>query len=151
MEIQYSCPQCDSTIRASLNESTSVLACSTCTSEIEVPAGALSGGHPCRCLVCPSRDLFVRKAFPQRLGVAIVVAGFGASCVSWYFYWTYLTFAILFATALVDVILYAIVGEVVSCYRCGAIYRGLDEFEQYGRFDLETHERYRQEAARLSQ
>ena len=36
-----------------------------------------------RCLVCPSADLFLRKDFPQRLGVGIVVVGLLASCVTW--------------------------------------------------------------------
>ncbi len=33
------------------------------------------------------------------------------------------TFAILFATALIDVVLYLIVPDALMCYRCGAMYR----------------------------
>ena len=60
-----------------------------------------------------------------------------------------LTFVILAASALIDVLLYQIVGNALVCYRCEAHYRFLPGLEQYAPFDLEIHERYRQEAARL--
>ncbi len=56
----------------------------------------------------------MRKDFPQRLGVAIVVTGFIASSIAWSQYMTLLTFGILFATALIDVVLYLIVGEALD-------------------------------------
>jgi hypothetical protein len=40
-------------------------------------------------------------------------------------------------------------GESLTCYRCGAQYRGFEEIERHGGFDLEIHERYRQLAARM--
>lgn len=101
------------------------------------------------CLVCGSRDLFVRKDFPQRLGVGLVVVGFIASSIAWSQYMTLLTFGILFATALVDVLLYLIVGEALVCYRCQAQYRMVEGVEHHRAFSLETHERYRQQAARI--
>ena len=55
------------------------------------------------------------------------------------------------ATALVDVLLFVLVGETLVCYRCGAEYRDLDSMAAHGPFSLETHERYRQQAARLAQ
>jgi hypothetical protein len=64
---------------------------------------------------------------------------------------TVLTFAILFATALVDLVLYIVVGDALLCYRCGAQYRNVEQMEEHSGFNLETHERYRQQAARLKQ
>ena len=61
------------------------------------------------------------------------------------------TFAILFVTALVDLVLYIVMGESLTCYRCHAQYRGFEEIELHGGFDLETHERYRQMAARMKE
>jgi hypothetical protein len=101
-----------------------------------------------RCLVCPSAELFARKDFPQRLGVGIVVAGFAASCVTWGMRLLVPTFAILFATALVDVLLYLFMPECLTCYRCGARYSGDSVAADHGGFDLETHEKHRQRAAR---
>lgn len=62
-----------------------------------------------------------------------------------------LSFAILFGTALIDVILYIVMGNLLECYRCHAQYRGLGDMAAHGSFNLEVHERFRQEAARLEQ
>jgi hypothetical protein len=83
------------------------------------------------------------------LGVALVVLGFVGSSIAWANYYVLWTFAILFVTALVDLLLYIVMGESLTCYRCSAQYRGFEEIERHGGFDLETHERYRQMAARM--
>jgi len=100
------------------------------------------------CVVCRSPDLFIRKDFPQWLGVLIVVIGFAASSVAWYYHQIEWTFGILFATAAIDVVLYLLMGEALVCYRCGAHFRNVGSVDQHSGFDLETHERYRQAAAR---
>ena len=91
----------------------------------------------------------MRKDFPQRLGVTIVIAGLVASCVAWYGHRVILTFVILLLSALVDLVLYWVMGSVLECYRCHAQYRGVNNLQQHGGFNLETHERYRQQAKRL--
>ncbi|HVX11868.1 MAG TPA: hypothetical protein VHC22_11855 [Pirellulales bacterium] len=134
----------------SVHPGDSCVTCPNCHFEIGQPPDAWDQGRLTRCLVCPSTDLFVRKNFPQRLGLAIVTLGFALSCVTWFFYWTTLTFAVLCATALADFVLYLVVGDALVCYRCGAMYRRLSSPSPHGAFDLETHERYRQQAARLA-
>jgi hypothetical protein len=126
------------------------LVCPQCRQPIEVPPGALAEGKLRRCLVCPSTDLFVRKDFPQRLGVGIVAAGIVGSCITWGMALPLATFAILFATAAADVVLYLIVPDALNCYRCGATYRTAEGTGEHGPFNLETHERYRQQAARMA-
>jgi hypothetical protein len=101
-----------------------------------------------RCVVCCGTDLFVRKDFPQRLGVSIVILGFAVSCVTWYYHQVILTFGVLFATALLDVLLYLLMPDLLECYRCHAQYRGVANLGQHAPFALETHEKYRQLAAR---
>ena len=91
----------------------------------------------------------MRKDFPQQLGVGIVITGFVASTVAWYYHRVLLSFGVLFATALIDVILYVVMGNVLECYRCHAQYRGLASLEGHAGFDLEIHEKYRQQAARM--
>lgn len=125
--------------------------CAHCGLQLNVPGDAWADGLLRRCLACPSRDLFVRKDFPQRLGVAIVATGFALSSVAWYYYEPLWAFAFLFATALIDVALYMFMGDAINCYRCGAQYRGVPEIERYSAFSLETHERYRQEKIRLGE
>jgi hypothetical protein len=126
------------------------MGCRHCGQLVKVPAGAISGGQVNRCLVCPSTELYARKDFPPRLGVALVMAGFVGSSIAYANYHVLWSFAILFGTALVDLVLYLVMGESLVCYRCQAQYRGFEQIERHGGFDLETHERYRQLAARLN-
>lgn len=163
MRITYACPSCDATVSIPGVETARVLTCQRCGTGVQVPADAVTwvnaaGGHAepgdgiailRRCMVCPSTELFVRKDFPQRLGVGIVVAGLAASCVTWAWQMLLPTFAILFGTALVDVVLYLVMPECLTCYRCAARYRGAAG--SHGAFDLETHERHRQQRIRLAE
>lgn len=150
MKITHACPNCGQVARRELPAPVSELECA-CGHSIAVDNGAVEGGRVTRCAVCPSRELFVRKDFSQRLGVTIVVAGLAASCIPWYFGNWFGTFAILFATALADVLLYLFVGNVLQCYRCHAEYRGLPDLAGHAPFSLEVHERHRQQQARLEQ
>jgi hypothetical protein len=79
----------------------------------------------------------------------LVVIGFIGSSIAWANYQVGLSFAILFVTALIDLGLYIVMGESLTCYRCHAQYRGFEENPVHTGFDLETHERYRQMAARM--
>ena len=162
MRITYACPACHATVTHDGADRGGELACPQCAAVVPVPADAIAwigpdGGAAAagsgrlrlrRCMVCPGTELFARKDFPQRLGVAIVVAGFAASCVTWAWQLLIPTFAILFGTALVDVVLYMLMPECLTCYRCGARYRGDGVADAVGGFDLETHEKHRQQVAR---
>jgi hypothetical protein len=151
MNVSFTCPTCEGSARAPVTSDSAAIRCPRCNQEITVPPEAIRGTRISRCLVCPSTELYARKDFPQRLGVALVVTGFVASSIAWANYQVLLTFAILFFTALVDLVLYVVMGESLTCYRCHTQYRGFEDIELHGGFDLETHERYRQMAARLKQ
>ena len=163
MRITYACPACQTTAQLDGIESRDALECPACHAVLTIPAGAIDltaqgGPQLQRCLVCPSQELFVRKDFPQRVGVAIVVAGLAASCVAWANRELIATFGILFGTALLDVVLFFVMPNCLSCYRCAARYNGAGvgaEPEkspsgggQFGSFNLETHEKHRQIVAR---
>lgn len=149
MNVTYSCPSCGHAVRETVTAESSALDCPHCHQKVAIAAGSIDKQRLTRCLVCPSRDLYARKDFPQRLGVALVIFGFVASSIAWANYHVLWSFAILFATALVDLLLYIVMGESLTCYRCSAQYRGFEDIELHGGFDLETHERYRQMAARM--
>jgi len=151
MNATFVCPSCHQAERAEFAAADAELSCPNCGRSFPVSSEAIDGGRLKRCLVCPSVDLYVRKDFPQRLGVGLVLFGLAASCVAWGFHHTYLTFAILFATAMIDLALYLVVPNTLMCYRCGAQYRGTAELESHGPFNLETHERHRQQKARLAE
>jgi hypothetical protein len=155
MKLNFPCAQCDTTVRAEFAADEAdpphEVSCANCDRTVTLAADAATDGYLHRCLVCPSQDLFIRKDFPQGLGVAIVSVGLALSCIPWYFQWWYVTYAILFGTALVDLVLYLTMGNLVECYRCHAQYRDVAEIEQHAKFDLETFEKYRQQEARLKQ
>ncbi len=150
MQVAFSCPRCEAANFADAQVETEKISCSLCEQDLQIPPQAYDGIRLHRCLVCPSTDLFVRKDFPQRLGVLIVTVGLLASCVAWAFHQLYLTFAILFATAFIDVVLYVVVPDALMCYRCGAMYRGVAGLEEHESFNLEIHERHRQQKIRLA-
>jgi hypothetical protein len=77
--------------------------------------------------------------------------GFVISSIFWYYRMPLWTYGVLFATALIDVVLYFTVGNVLHCYRCQAQYRGVPGLENHGGFDLETHEKHRQQKIRLAE
>jgi hypothetical protein len=149
MNVTFDCPHCEASARVDVPEGGRSLACPSCTKTLRFPDGAWSGGRLSRCVVCPSTDLFLRKDFPQRLGVAVVLLGIVSSTIAYYFGRIYLTYGLLFACAAIDFVLYYVVGQALVCYRCHAHYRMLPGLDGHAPFNLETHERYRQEAARL--
>ena len=151
MNVTYTCPQCEETARSDFDAVSTRITCPWCAHAVDIPPAAVHGREITRCLVCPSTDLYVRKDFPQRLGVLLVAIGVVGSSIAWAYVNVFWTFAILFATALADLGLFLIVGNALMCYRCHAQYRGVEQMDVHGAFDLETHERYRQMAARLEQ
>ena len=56
---------------------------------------------------------------------------------------------ILLAFGLLDYVFYAVMPDVLVCYRCKARYRHSAGESAVPKFNLETHERYRQEEIRL--
>lgn len=148
MNVTFACPECDQTTRQEVEPATRQVVCTSCQHAIAVllPTEPLH-----RCLICGCNELFVRKNFSQRLGLTIVVTAMVLSSIAWGFHWRYTTYGILFAAALIDVILYFRVGNLLQCYRCRAEYRGLPELDQGAPFNLETHEKFRQQAARLAE
>jgi DNA-directed RNA polymerase subunit RPC12/RpoP len=97
-----------------------------------------------RCPRCGCRDLFVRKDFPQKLGLAIVVVAAAA------FLWLassrthfYLGAIVLLAAALIDAALYAFVPTITVCYRCRAEFRDAPRNPAHQGFELAIAEKYR--------
>ena len=85
------------------------------------------------------------------MGVTIVATGFVLSSIAWYYHMIVATFAILLLTAAIDICLYLFMGEVLECYRCHAQYRGVGNLDSKEAFNLEIHEKHRQQQARLKQ
>jgi len=151
MNVAFRCPQCDQIGRVEFDAGTRELACPNCPAKWPIPAGVVAEEKLWQCLVCPSTELYVRKDFSQQLGVAIVVAGCVVSSVFLFYRWIYWSYAALFATALIDAVVYLFAGNLLHCYRCQALYRGVPGLDNHGGFDLETHEKHRQQKIRLAE
>lgn len=94
-----------------------------------------------RCAVCGGGELFVRKDFPQRLGVAIV-AVFGLAAIYFFRISVMHAWGVLALAAMLDLVIYALVGKVTTCYACRAEYRKCDLNPRHEGFDLATSEKY---------
>ena len=95
------------------------------------------------CPACEGVEFFIRKDFPQRLGLAIVIiAGLtslwllGRNVI-----WAY---GVLIGAVVVDFLIYWFIPKVTVCYRCRAEFRDLQLNSSHGGFDLATAEKYRQ-------
>jgi hypothetical protein len=98
-----------------------------------------------KCPKCDCRDMFIRKDFPQRLGLAIVIiAGV-----------TFLILAanprlfcmgvmVLLVAMAVDALLYAFVPKITVCYKCRSEFRDCAINPEHEGFELAVGEKYRQ-------
>lgn len=150
MRLTCNCPQCEQPMTVQVDAESRRLECPHCGAATMAPADAVGPDGPTRCLVCPGAELYLKKDFPQKIGFAVVVVASIASAIAWYNYQFVAAFAILFVMAAIDLVLALTMPEALVCYRCGAQYRGLtsEQLRRHERFDLEVHERYRQERAR---
>ena len=96
------------------------------------------------CPNCGCRDLFVRKDFPQKLGLAIVVVAAVAFLVlaasRQHFH---LGVIVLVAAAVIDALLYAFVGKMTVCYKCRGEFRDAPINPEHEGFELAVAEKYR--------
>src|SRR5437763_4140111 len=96
------------------------------------------------CPKCGCRDLFIRKAFPQKLGLAIVIVAGVAFVIlaAWRAYF-YVGALVLIAAAFIDSVLYWIVPKLTVCYRCRAEFRDVPVNPRHHGFELAVGEKYR--------
>lgn len=129
----------------------SAVRCGECTWSRDEGRGDFSAGQLGRCRICGCQDLWRQKDFPPALGLSIVVTAAILSCIAWALYQPLVALGILMSAALIDMLLYAFMGDMLVCYRCGARHRKVSMHEQHPGFDLETAERYRQQDLRQRQ
>lgn len=73
------------------------------------------------------------------------------SSIAWAGHRPALALGILMAFALVDLLLYTFMGDMLVCYRCRARHRKTAMDDQHPAFSLEVAERYRQQERRSQQ
>lgn len=150
MHVVFDCPKCQASSRAELPPGGAKVQCSACDWSRAIPPGAASSKIPQQCLICGCNDLWRQKDFPQGLGLLFVALGALISTIAWAYHMPLTALGTLMGFAALDLLLYAFMRDVLVCYRCRARYRDATLDADYPRFNLETAERYRQEAARLT-
>lgn len=104
----------------------------------------LVGSHQITaCPACQGSEFFIRKDFPQLLGLAIVVAAGLASIwlLGRNLLWAY---GVLILALAVDFLIYWFIAKVTVCYKCRAEFREMPLNPSHGGFSLATAEKYRQ-------
>jgi len=151
MQLIYQCPKCDSPNIEVISTTTTGLACSARDWSREITAADIENDCPKHCLCCGNEDLWRQKDFPQGLGLLMVLTGGILSTIAWAYVEPVWALGILLVFAAIDMILYAVMNDVLVCYRCRARHRKANIQDDHPRFDLELNERYRQEEIRLAE
>jgi len=94
-----------------------------------------------RCAVCNGTELFVRKDFPQALGFGIVIV-FGLIAIYYFTVSVVIAWSVLAGAVLLDLVIYAFLGKVTTCYACRAEYRKCNLNPAHEGFDLASSEKY---------
>jgi DNA-directed RNA polymerase subunit RPC12/RpoP len=126
MHITARCPKCDARLPVAVADPPPAITCGRCGRDIplDVTAEVRADRQVDRCPVCGGAELYARKDFNPRIGVAVVAIG---ALVSATFYWfgrDLIAYGILGAAALIDLVVYGRLKEVTVCYRCHAEFRG---------------------------
>jgi hypothetical protein len=133
-EIAFACSHCGEETLAGLDGRGR---CRSCGREtlLDLSAALRDERRVDRCPACSGTQLYVQRDFNQRAGLAIVVLGAVLAPFTPFY-------SSLFAAALLDAALYALLPEITVCYRCQAHFRGFHRNPQHQAFDLHLAEQY---------
>lgn len=123
---------------------TAAVTCS-CGWQRDEGLGDFKDGGICRCRICGCEDLWRQKDFPPGLGLFFVAMGVVLSSAAWAWHQPAVALGILMGFALIDLVLYTVMGDMLVCYRCRSRHRKSSLDDQHDKFDLEVAERYRQQ------
>lgn len=151
MRISFHCPSCGKHSESPCSTAERTVRCGECDWSRTAAEDELTDDVPHVCLVCGNRDLWRQKDFSQRLGVLMVILGAVLSSIAWWYHRPLTALGILMGFALLDLVLFVVMPDVLVCYRCRARHRGAGADSEHGGFDHELAERYRQEQLRLKQ
>lgn len=126
MNLTLICPECAGRLPLAAAEAPNAVECGACGRAIPLAvSGKVRAGEEVDvCPVCEGGDVYVRKDFDPKLGLAVIVAG---ALVSAGFYWygmDLVAYGVLGGAALLDLFVYGRLRDVEVCYRCHAEFRG---------------------------
>ena len=139
MEINTFCPECGNGIFLSEMPKPGFIPCKRCGKGREsAGSGELDAqGAVQKCGICGCQEFYQQKDFNTKLGLWLIVLMAVLALV--FNRWL---IPILVVFAVFDLVLYFSLPNIVLCYSCRAIYRGLPISDKVGGFDLKIHDRY---------
>ena len=97
-----------------------------------------------KCPQCGCSDLFIRKDFPQKIGLSIVIiAGIVFLALASSRQHFYIGVLVLLVAAVIDAALYWFVPKITVCYRCRGEFRDVPINPEHEGFELAIGEKYR--------
>lgn len=147
MHVTFRCPKCDQSQRSGDCRVGGAVECS-CGWKQPISEGDATGSAPNHCLVCGTLDLWRQKDFPPVLGILCVATGAISALTAWYYHRPVIALSILMGFAILDMLLYNFMSDVLVCYRCRARHGQVD-LSGRDAYDHELGERYRQEEIRM--
>ena len=147
MKATFACPSCDQPDAVAVDQP-SDWQCHACDHRLRLNAAELALPT---CAVCGNHELYKKKDFPHWLGMTILVTALILSTLTYYWYEKWWSWSFLIGSALIDGVMYLMVGDVLVCYRCEAHYRGFTTRDAHQPFEIAIGERYRQEKIRKEQ
>ncbi len=150
MHIIFQCPVCGKQSLFSPTPPTQAVQCE-CGWTRDEGQDDFRDGTLSRCRICGCEDLWRQKDFPPGLGLFFVAMGIILSSLAWSYHRPTMALGVLMSFALVDLLLYTFMGDMLVCYRCRSRHRRTAMDEAHSKFDLETAERYRQLERRKQQ
>ncbi len=149
MRITLKCPVCDSALAIDPATVPAEVACGGCSEELALTLTDIVREDRAvdACPLCRGRDFYTRKDFDPKLGLTVVIVG---ALVSAGFYWFGLdlvAYGVLGAAALIDLVVYGRLKDLIVCYRCHSEFRGVSVDGVSG-FDLATADELEAEWAR---
>jgi hypothetical protein len=142
MQIIFQCPVCEQRNLQRPEPVTAPVACEHCDWSRDQGAADFEGDFCRRCRICGCDDLWRQKDFPPALGLACAGAGIVLSSIFWSRHEPNWALGVLMAFALVDLLLYTFMDDMLVCYRCRARHRRTALDKGHVDFDLEVSERY---------
>ena len=139
MEINTYCPECENGIFLHELPKAGLIPCQRCGKGREAAGGGEldAQGAIARCGLCGCAEFYRQKDFNTKLGLWILALIVGLALV--FNRWL---IPILVVGAVLDTLLYFFLGDIIICYSCRAIYRGLPFNPKVEGFDLKIHDQY---------
>ena len=139
MEINTFCPECENGLFLYELPKAGLIPCKRCSKGREAAGGGEldAQGAIARCGICGCTEFYRQKDFNTKLGLWVL-----ALIVVLALVFNRWLIPILVVGALLDTLLYFFLGDIIICYSCRAIYRGLPFNPKVEGFDLKIHDQY---------